>query len=444
MQVLLIHSDSLTRESLSLEVEGQYEAKIIQAQDIQEGLEQLLDDAEVDLILCEDHSSSLKLFKYLLSVGSEIPVILITEQETHSITAFQDLILGSVTTSEASTQLKLLIDSALQSGRIRLEVSNAEYCRIAVRLLTKIVPLRADIFIRLSSIKYVKILRAGDHFGPADLDKFQRQKQLSYLYVKRADALQLLDRLKSTIDSDLDETVLTPEAATAAAVDIHDAIHEMGNLLGFTDEVHELAKKGMKTALRSIGSSPKLKNILRILAQDKEKYISSHSIALAQISCTLAAAMEWPSESTFQKLTYAAFFHDIIFKNQTLARVKNLTELESKKLMFTPSELAIYEKHPKLVAELVNRFSEVPPDVDTILLNHHERADGTGFPRGEVGSHISPVSCLFILAHDFIDFLYDGGQPENIELFFADAKTTYQSGHFKKILNSLDLSGLSG
>jgi hypothetical protein len=54
------------------------------------------------------------------------------------------------------------------------------------------------------------------------------------------------------------------------------------------------------------------------------------------------------------------------------------------------NELATYRAHPKLSADIVQRWS--PPNVRIIdaILDHHEREQGQGFPRGLQGGGIDP------------------------------------------------------
>jgi HD domain-containing protein len=54
------------------------------------------------------------------------------------------------------------------------------------------------------------------------------------------------------------------------------------------------------------------------------------------------------------------------------------------------NELATYRTHPRLSADIVQRWS--PPDVRILdaILDHHEREQGQGFPRGLQGSSIDP------------------------------------------------------
>jgi hypothetical protein len=54
------------------------------------------------------------------------------------------------------------------------------------------------------------------------------------------------------------------------------------------------------------------------------------------------------------------------------------------------SELATYRSHPKLSAEIVQRWSPPHARIVESILDHHEREQGQGFPRGVQGGGIDP------------------------------------------------------
>jgi hypothetical protein len=54
------------------------------------------------------------------------------------------------------------------------------------------------------------------------------------------------------------------------------------------------------------------------------------------------------------------------------------------------NELATYRTHPKLSAEIVQRWSPPDPRIVESILDHHEREQGQGFPRGVPGGSTDP------------------------------------------------------
>ncbi len=89
---------------------------------------------------------------------------------------------------------------------------------------------------------------------------------------------------------------------------------------------------------------------------------------------------------------------------------------------------------------MVKRFPELAPDVDVIILQHHELPDGTGFPRGLHAKQISPLACLFIVAHEVVTVIMrnrDAGVDFQIREFLNDRKQVYATGNFKKVAVAL-------
>ncbi len=97
-------------------------------------------------------------------------------------------------------------------------------------------------------------------------------------------------------------------------------------------------------------------------------------------------------------------------------------------------------KHPLEAAKLVNGFDEIPGEVGFIVEQHHERQDGTGFPRGIDHKDISSISALFIIAHDIVSTMYDA-PPKDFHmgdfLKTRDAEKAYTKGAFGQVFREL-------
>jgi HD-GYP domain-containing protein (c-di-GMP phosphodiesterase class II) len=218
---------------------------------------------------------------------------------------------------------------------------------------------------------------------------------------------------------------------------IQETAQELINKVGATPEVQEMVKKNIQLTLHTIGRNPKLKNVIDSLQKEKDRYIASHSVYLAQLSCTLAAAMEWHSDSTFHKLNLAAYLHDITLTNHELAKIRDLKELELKKGQFSKELYDAYKAHPMSGGELAQKFNEVPPDVDSLIMQHHEQPDGSGFPRGLTHKQIGPLSTVFIASHDLVTYIFNDEKEFHMEAFIESVKERYDVGNFRKVLKTL-------
>ncbi|MEP7100247.1 MAG: HD domain-containing phosphohydrolase [Burkholderiales bacterium] len=63
--------------------------------------------------------------------------------------------------------------------------------------------------------------------------------------------------------------------------------------------------------------------------------------------------------------------------------------------------------HPLTSSMLIARFHEYPSSVARAVLEHHERLDGSGYPRGLAGDEISPLGRLLSLC-EVVTAMFDG------------------------------------
>lgn len=63
--------------------------------------------------------------------------------------------------------------------------------------------------------------------------------------------------------------------------------------------------------------------------------------------------------------------------------------------------------HPLTASMVMSRFSDYPKEVVRAVVEHHERLDGSGYPRALVGDAISPLGRLLSLA-EVVTAMFDG------------------------------------
>ncbi len=407
MEILVLHDKFELWEMARFNLEGKFHGKVHWVTNYVQAVDHLLEDNAVQLILCQEGIDGTKLLKYLLSVEGKIPYILVLGQgkAASGSQAFPDLVkLGEVTSFKELGEIVDLIERSIESGAIEDRQSDDSFCRIKTELLLKVIPLEADVYIRLSQIKYVKMFRKGRVFGQEDLDKYQGRKKIDYFYLKMEEVAGFIGQFQEKITA----MVLTEKgsrferAITAAA--ITEVVSELHSQLGFSPEVQKIAKAAVDMTVQSVGKDPQLKEIYSMIRDQAGSYFSFHSIATAHVACALAAKLEWPSESTFYKLSLAAFFHDIHLRGGMLSEIDTLEELQQKSATLSNEDVETFKGHPLAAATMIRNMKEVPPDVDLIVSQHHERPDGTGFPKGLTGHHIAPLAALFIVAHDLVKF----------------------------------------
>lgn len=116
----------------------------------------------------------------------------------------------------------------------------------------------------------------------------------------------------------------------------------------------------------------------------------AHAMHVALVAVYLGLRADW-SKGECTNLAAAGLLHDI----GTLHI--DPVWLDSNRLI-TGREREELAKHPIIAAQLVNASQVYPRSVALGILEHHERMDGSGYPRGSVGKQISPFGQVLLLA----------------------------------------------
>jgi putative nucleotidyltransferase with HDIG domain len=113
--------------------------------------------------------------------------------------------------------------------------------------------------------------------------------------------------------------------------------------------------------------------------EKRDLYTSGHQRIVSMISCCIADEMNLPHDQ-IESLRIAGLLHDI-------GKVCIPMAILSKPSVLSPEEMALMKKHPEAGYEIVKNIPFAWP-VSDIILQHHERMDGSGYPRGISGKDI--------------------------------------------------------
>jgi putative nucleotidyltransferase with HDIG domain len=129
--------------------------------------------------------------------------------------------------------------------------------------------------------------------------------------------------------------------------------------------------------------------LIATLVEIRDAYTFGHSLRVSTLSCALAKRLGF-HDDVVKNLGEACLMHDI-------GKVRTPDAVLLKADRLTSEEAAIMRRHPEDGAEVLHRiptFRKYLP----IILYHHERHDGLGYPAGLKGDKIPSAARLVAVA----------------------------------------------
>lgn len=125
----------------------------------------------------------------------------------------------------------------------------------------------------------------------------------------------------------------------------------------------------------------------------KDAYTAGHSRRVSDMSLIVCRLMGLDSEST-QKIHIAAHLHDI-------GKIGIPDAILNKEGKLNEEEWQTIKRHPEIGAEILSKSYHLN-ELKEIVLSHHERYDGKGYPAGLKAEKI-PLGSRIIAICDSID-----------------------------------------
>ncbi len=124
----------------------------------------------------------------------------------------------------------------------------------------------------------------------------------------------------------------------------------------------------------------------------RDPYTFSHSERVAAVSLLIAGEMNLPKDQ-IETIHYAAHMHDI-------GKIGIPDLILNKPGRLDKKELLILQKHSAIGFTILNRL-HIFNEIADIVLHHHERYDGLGYPSNLSGNNIPFQSCIIAVADSF-------------------------------------------
>ena len=146
------------------------------------------------------------------------------------------------------------------------------------------------------------------------------------------------------------------------------------------EEKHKQAEKKVQQSYKRLQKN--MKDIIATIgkiAETRDPYTAGHQLNVSKLSTTIAQEMKLPLNK-IEGIRIASLIHDI-------GKLSVPAEILVKPTKLTEIEFSLIKDHSQIGSDILKSIDFSWPVVK-IILQHHERIDGSGYPRGLKGDEI--------------------------------------------------------
>jgi HD-GYP domain-containing protein (c-di-GMP phosphodiesterase class II) len=174
------------------------------------------------------------------------------------------------------------------------------------------------------------------------------------------------------------------------------AVYDAGGRLLYYEGTNEnitprkQAEQALQETMQKLRKT--LGGMIRAIAmtvETKDPYTAGHQRRVADLARAIAQEMGLPVEKV-DGIRIAGVIHD-------LGKISVPAEILSKPTKLTDIEYGLIQIHPQAGYDILKEV-EFPWPIAQIVLQHHERVDGSGYPRGLKGEEILLEARILVVA----------------------------------------------
>ncbi|MFC1477044.1 HD-GYP domain-containing protein [candidate division KSB1 bacterium] len=199
-----------------------------------------------------------------------------------------------------------------------------------------------------------------------------------------------------------------------------------------TKEAKNQANEMVKSVFRNTDA---MLSLTRLKSFDE--YTFTHSVNVSVIAVAMAKELKYDKDR-IKTIGLGCMLHDV-------GKMRVPDEILNKPGKLTPEERKVIQNHPLFSEEILKERDDIPDLAKHIAYEHHEKANGEGYPRGMTLDEVKEESAIATIA-DVYDALtsarvYKPGMPPPQALSFikARAETEFRADFVDRFIEVLGI-----
>lgn len=284
----------------------------------------------------------------------------------------------------------------------------------------------------LLSGKYIKMNYSQDQF--IDILRKLQQKDLEEVFIKQEDCKRVLNEIQNSMSSkSFYDPKTSDEQRMETAEQSVNVVKNLINQMGVDKQTVEIIKSVNQKTITMLNESPSIFMFISKFKKNcSEEFL--RSVLTGYLTSLVIDKFPWKSAPVKEKAALASMLCDITLSKEDFAALKDHEENG------TPLDDRI-KNHPYEVSRLLAQKKDViPSETITIIEQHHELPDGTGFP-GAIELHrFNQLSSIFIVCQKFTENLFNESFDYNQRhAIITRMQKKYQGRTFDKAMDALIL-----
>lgn len=258
-------------------------------------------------------------------------------------------------------------------------------------------PCPFDVFVRLPSGKFLKIVEAKDVFNPKRALSYL-EKGVTHFFVKSAQHHRCVAYCDVLAQYLLERPDASQEIKFSQAMAAGQTVIEQIRASGM-DPAHMDYVRAFVSDAHSVIRNVDLKDqpFLTKLTQSFSAY--EHAVSTTMIAGLLSLPLKIESAAAFRTVATSALLHDV-----GLYPMPAAVQSGDEQAM-TEAERALYRSHPQAGAKLLFGLPGIDETILQAVAQHHERRDNRGFPRKSSSTDINRIAEIVGISSEFARIL---------------------------------------